>query len=794
MATGPETQALAWTAFQSGNLHEAERLYREALRQAPGNADLWCMVGIVCRAAGKVAAAVASYREALRLRPGFLEALNNLANALVVQGKPEEAVPIYQQVLRQRPDYTQAHNNLGAALRNLGQLEEAAACYRHALRLQPIYADAHNNLGDVLDKLGKSSEAAPCYREALRLRPAFPEAHTNLGVVLVKLGKIEEAIAHHRQALSLKPDYAEAHSNLGNALLAQDKLAEAAACYEQALRLRPDFPEALANLGIAFAQQRKLDEAIASYQRALQLRPNYPEALGNLGNVLLEQGKPEEALQRYQEALRLKPDYHDAHFNSGQADLTQGRMDEALTKFDRALAGRTDYPEAHMGRAVTWLMLGNYEQGWKEYEWRWKTKEFSPLPYTQPVWDGTPLQGRTILVHAEQGLGDTIQLIRYAPLVKQAGGTVIVACPKALRRLFAPCAGIDRLVEQETELPAFDVHASLLSLPRILGTTVATIPARVPYLFAEPELVEYWRRELSTYTGFRIGIAWQGNPQFGGDRHRSFPLAHFEALARVPGVRLLSLQKNHGLDQLRELGDRFPIIDLGPRLDEKGAFLDTAAVMKNLDLVVCPNTSLVHLAGALAVPIWLPLARAPEWRWLWGREDSPWYPTARVFRQEGPGEWDPVFARMATELASRVKSAAQMRGVSIAVSPGELLDKITILEIKAERFTDPAKLRNVRVELAQLVAAREGAMQGSPELERWTAELKAVNETLWQIEDDIRRCENKQDFGPSFVTLARAVYRNNDRRSEIKRHINELLGSHLVEEKGYTAHKSSQPV
>jgi tetratricopeptide (TPR) repeat protein len=786
MTNGQETQALAWTAYQSGNFQEAEGLYREALRQDPGNADLWCMVGIVCRAAGQIDAAIAGYREALRLRPGFLEAQNNLANALVIWGKPEEAVPIYQQVLHLRPDYTQAHNNLGAALRNLGRLEEAAACYRQALRLHPTYADAYNNLGDVLDKLGRPKEAAPCYREALRLRPTFPEAHTNLGVVLVKLGKIDEAIAHHRQALGLRPDYPEAHSNLGNALLAQEKLEEAAACYERAVQLRPDFPEAFANLGIVLAQQRKLDEAIASYQRALRLRPNYPEALGNLGNVLLEQGKPEEALARYQEALRLKPDYHDAHYNGGQAFLTQGRMDDALTKFDRALASKNDYPEAHMGRAVTWLMLGDYKRGWPEYEWRWKTKEFSPLPYTQPVWDGTPLKGRTILLHAEQGLGDTLQLIRYAPLVKKAGGPVVVACPKTLLPLFSTCAGIDRLVDRDAELPPFDVHASLLSLPRILGTTVATIPAHVPYLFADPQLVEWWGRELSPYAGFRIGIAWQGNPQFGGDHHRSFPLAHFEALARVPGVRLFSLQKNHGLDQLPDLGNRFPVIDLGPRLDKKGAFLDTAAVMKNLDLVVCPNTSLVHLAGALGVPVWLPLARAPEWRWLWGREDSPWYPTARIFRQERPGEWEGVFARMAAELAERVRTAARTRGIPVPVSPGELLDKITILEIKAERFTDPAKLRNVRTELAQLVAARDRALTPSAELDRLTAELKAVNETLWQIEDDIRLCENRKDFGVSFVALARSVYRNNDHRAEVKRRINDLLGSAIIEEKGYS--------
>ena len=676
MATSTEAQAQARAHYQAGNLGEAERFYREALRDDPSNADVWCLLGIVCRAGGRYAEAVAAYREALRLRPGFVEALNNLGNALVNQGHTADAVATFQEVLRLRPDYIQAHNNLGAALRNLGRWEEAAACYRHALRLLPTYADAHNNLGEVLDKLGKLDEAVASYREALRLQPDYPEACTNLGVTLVKQGKLDDAIRSHRQALALRPAYADAHNNLGNALLAAEKTEEAATSYEAALRLRPDHPETLANRGIVLAKQRKYDEAVASYEQALRLRPDYPEALGNLGNVLLEMGKPAEALMRYEEALRIKPDYHDAHYNWGQAHLNQGRFDEAIGKFDTALAGKKDYPEAHMGRAVAWLMLGDYEKGWPEYEWRFKTKEFGPLPYTQPVWDGSPLHGRTILLHAEQGLGDTIQLIRYAPLVKQAGGTVIVACQKGLHPLFRTCAGIDRLVATDAALPPFDVQASLLSLPLIVGTTVSTIPAEIPYLAADPKLIEHWRGELDRYPGFRIGIAWQGNPQFGVDRHRSYPLPHFAALARVPGVRLFSLQKGYGQDQLRNLGGRFAVIDLAPRLDEGGgAFLDTAAVMKNLDLVICPNTSLVHLAGALGVPVWLPLARAPEWRWLWGREDSPWYPTARIFRQERAGEWDEVFTRMAVELATQVREGQHAQGLPVELEPREKLQR-----------------------------------------------------------------------------------------------------------------------
>jgi hypothetical protein len=489
--------------------------------------------------------------------------------------------------------------------------------------------------------------------------------------------------------------------------------------------------------------------------------------------------------------LRLRPDYAEACGNLATALLVQGKPDEAVAVHETILERNPGSAGAHLWRALARLLMGDWEQGWRDYEWRWGCEEFGGLPYQQPLWDGGPLAGRTILLHAEQGLGDTLLFVRYAKLVKQRGGKVVLACPKALLRLLADCPGVDQLVGQGAPLPPFDCHAPLLSLPGLFRTTPANVPADVPYLFASPSLVEHWRHELAAHSGFKIGIAWQGNPLFKGDRLRSFPLAHFEPLARIPGAKLFSLQKGLGSEQMQQVG--FPVVDLASRLDEaSGPFLDTAAVMKNLDLVIAADTSIAHLAGALGAPVWLPLPFAPHWVWMLHREDSPWYPTMRLFRQRHWGDWPDAFERMAGELRRRV-AARPVGPILVEIAPGELLDKITILQIKSERISDTDKLRNVRRELAVLEAARQRATAASAELEQLTGELKAVNELLWQVEDDIRLCEHEQDFGPRFVELARSVYRHNDRRAALKRRINELLGSSLKEEKDYTVDAGPHP-
>jgi tetratricopeptide (TPR) repeat protein len=608
----------ALNLYYSGRPAEAVQICQRVLESDRRNPDLWCFLGVVQRAAGDPEQAVLSYHEALRLRPGFPEAWNNLGNALIVLNRLDEAATAFQQVLRMKPDSPEAHNNLGALLRKRGQIREAAQHYQEALRLKPDYPDAHNNLGDAFASLERHEDAIICYRNALLLKPDYPEAHTNLGNSLVHLKQLEEGIAHHREALRLRPDYVEAHCNLGNALAAQKDHPAAEQCYRESIRLRPDYPEGHHNLGTALAELGRLPEAEAEYREALRLKPDYDDAVGNLATAVLHQGRPEEAAVVYDIILKRKPDDADTH----------------------------------MGKAFCYLLAGNLERGWREYEWRWRSKEFGSLPYTQPQWDGSPLGSRTILLHVEQGLGDTLFSVRYAAKVKERGGNVVMLCQKPLRKLLSRCQGIDQFIDKDDPLPAFDCHAPMMSLPGIFGTTLETVPAEVPYLFPDPDLVEQWRGEFPADGMLKIGLGWQGNPGFKGDKLRSIPLAKFAPLGEVPGVRWYSLQKGFGSEQLATAP--FPVIDLASRLDEAaGPFMDTAAVLQHLDLLITCDSALAHLAGGLGVHTWLATGFAPHWISMLGREDSPWYPTMQLFRQRTWGDWEDIFRRMAEQLRGK---------------------------------------------------------------------------------------------------------------------------------------------
>ena len=377
------------------------------------------------------------------------------------------------------------------------------------------------------------------------------------------------------------------------------------------------------NLGLALADQGKLDEAEYHYREAIRIQPDYAEAYNNLGIVLRDLSKFDGALACWEEALRLKPQYAAPRLN----------------------------------RALVWLLMGNFEQGWTEYEWRWTKKGMVQRPFRQPLWTGFPLEGRTLLIHAEQGMGDTLNFIRYAALAKERGGRVIVECQPALHQLVSTCPAVDQVVSLNTPLPHFDAHIPLLSLPRVLCTTLATIPTNVPYLFPAAGLVERWKKEIGSLRAFKIGISWQGDPKHEGDLYRSVPLTRFAPLAKQAGVHLFSLQKGPGVEQLREVTVRFSVTALGSKFE---TFADTAAALKNLDLVITVDSAVAHCAGALGIPVWVLLPKVPDWRWLLEREDSPWYPTMRLFRQKELKNWQEVFERMQAVLAERL--AASRRG------------------------------------------------------------------------------------------------------------------------------------
>jgi tetratricopeptide (TPR) repeat protein len=653
MRTVAQALAQAVRQHQAGQLEQAERIYRAILQVQPQQVDALHLLGLLAYQVGQHAQARACIGQALRLRPDFAEAHYNLGNVLRDQGQLAEAQTCYRQALRLKPDYAKAHYNLGNVLKAQGQLAEAQACYQQALHLEPVFAEAHYNLGVVLHDQGQLAEAQACYQQALRLKPDLAAAHNNLGHVLHKQGRLTEAQASYQQALRYQPDSIEAHYNLGVVLQEQGQLAEAQASYERALRLKPDLAAAHNNLGHLLQEQEQLEEARACYQQAVRLQPDFVEAYSNLGSILPDLGQLEEARACLHQALRLKPDSVEAHNSLGNVLQEQGKFEEALASYQEALRLQPDYALAHWNRALAYLLAGDFEQGWREYEWRWQLKELAPPRFPQPLWDGSPLHGQTILLYGERGFGDTIQFIRYAPLVQARGGYVVVACEPELVSLLARCPGIDRLLPHGNALPPFDVYVSILtSLPGILGMTLATIPAQVPYVFVDAERIDAWRQELSSLSAFKIGIAWDGDPKL-----RQFfvkkciPLAEFAPLGRLEGVRLFGLQKGPATKQLQSVAELFPVTDLSSRLE---TFVETAAVIQNLDLVITADVAVAHLAGALGVPVWVALCFVPDWRWQLEREDSPWYPTMRLFRQKERGNWAEVFTRITAALQQRL--------------------------------------------------------------------------------------------------------------------------------------------
>jgi tetratricopeptide (TPR) repeat protein len=672
-------------------------------------------------------------------------------------------------------------------LHQAGELRRAEEIYRRILQGDPRNGRVWFVLGNLCEVDSRLEEAVACMRQALELSPREPMGYFHLGNALLKQEKLKEAEAAYRRCVELQPLHVEALVNLGFALGEQEKLDEARACYERALQIRPDYAEIHHNLGNLFREENRIDEALACYRRALQLRPDYAKAHINQGVALVARGDIEAAVRSLERGVELQPDFAEAHSSLGTALSVQGKLDEAIVRYERAIALKPDYPDAHWNRSLARLLQGDFARGWADYEWRWRCKRTLPLPaFKQPRWDGSQLKGRTILLYAEQGLGDTLQFIRYVSLVQARGGRVVVQCQDGLLPLLSRCAGIDQLVGWTAAAPAFDIWTPLLSVPGLLQTTVETIAAKVPYLFPDPELVAHWRRELAPVRGFRVGIAWQGSPRHAWDRHRSVPMALFEPLARIDGVRLVSLQQNHGTVQLKALAAKFPVVSLGELVDKTtGAFMDTAAIIANLDLVISIDSAIAHLAGGLGAPAWVALHYTPDWRWLLHRDDSPWYPTLRLFRQSSVGDWPSVFARMANALREPAARPPRPQLPVIEVAPGELADKITILQVKRERVADPSKLGHVRAELAALEAVQRDSLPSSPRLAELIVRLKSVNEQLWQIEDDIRLCERDGDFGPRFIELARSVYHTNDQRAALKRAINELLGAPIAEQKAY---------
>ena len=608
----------AWNHYKAGQNAETVRLCREVVQADPKHGEAWYILGTALFGLNQLREAEDALVRAVSERPNLISAQSILGIVLKSQGRVADALGPFERAVALDPEHGDAQNNLGNTYRELGRVREAEACYREAVRLMPEHPMALGSLVHLLASQNRRAEEVDVLRQVVQLRPDYLNARLHLGAVLTQTGRFEEAVEVLREGIARTPESAEAHNTLGAAL----------------------------------AGLKRWDEALDHYGRALFFKPDFAQAYSNQAIALGSIGRHEESLDSFRQALRLAPDSPDTYSTRGVFLLRLGRYEEALDSFEQALRLSPDYPPALTNRSAIWLIHGDFLRGWKEHESRRHVPAFKLPAYQQARWQGEPLEGRTILLHWEQGVGDTLQFIRYAPLVKARGGRVVVECQRPLVRLLETCNGIDCLVPRGDPLPAFDTYAALMSLPAIFQTTLETIPASVPYLAADAARVDLWAQRLKRNKGLLVGIAWQGNRDHQRDRDRSFPLALFEKLARIDGVRLISLQKGDGVEQLRALDGRFPVLDLGEDVDPNREMMhDTPAVMMNLDLVISPDTAIAHLAGALGIPFWVCVTHVPDFRWLLEREDSPWYPTARVFRQSRPGCWEDVFERMAEVLA-----------------------------------------------------------------------------------------------------------------------------------------------
>ena len=530
------------------------------------------------------------------------------------------------------------------ALHQQGQLAAAEKGYARILKSFPDQFDALHLLGLLKLQAGKAGEAQRLITSALKIAPTSPDAHANLGLVLGALKRPADALASFDRALALDANHFEALANRGNVLLDLGRQDDALAALDTALARDPRHLPSRVNRANALVALGRPDEAIAEYDAALTLNPNDLKALFNRANALFRAGRYTESLAGFNRLLALAPQHAEALSSRGLSLQALGRHQDALGDYAKAIVLAKDYVDAHFNEALALLTVGDYARGFAEYEWRWKRAGIARRSFGKPLWLGEyPLARKTILLHAEQGLGDTIQFARYAPLLAQGGASVVLEVQAELKALLAGLDGVTVLTRGDA-LPAFDVHCPLGSLPLAFKTTPANVPAGIPYLRASEERIAKWRPRLEALPGKRVALAWAGNPNHINDRNRSIALARLKPLLAAPGFSFVSIQRDVSV------GDRDALAGLTHVGDDLADFQDTAAAVALCDLVVTVDTSVAHLAGAMGRPLCVLLPFWPDWRWTLDGERSPWYPDARLFRQGADGNWDAVIARLRAEI------------------------------------------------------------------------------------------------------------------------------------------------
>jgi tetratricopeptide (TPR) repeat protein len=678
-----------------GRLIEAETICRAILRRAPRFADPMILLAVLLCLTGqhdKRLQAIVLLRRAVAIAPRNAQGLEILGDALTAEADLDAAIDIYQRAIAIDRTRATLYSKLGIALNDSGRNAEAIVAYGAAIIRDPAAPRPWFNLGVALTDAKREAEAIEVYREAIKRQPHDANAYLNIGnlfraardytkaieafrgalqadgrllmarfqlaATLSDAGAHDEALTVIDAAIAVASDLPETHLMRGNILLALNRPAEAEAAFLTELARVPKCVPAHNNLGVALQGLGRLQEAVVKHRDALALDPDYIQAHTNLGVALHAQGDLIAARAAFERAIALPSDNPQSRAKAlSNLALLQEHEGDYLGALDlhrQAIAVAPDFATVHFNFAINLLRVGDLAAGWDEYEWRWKcglpTLKMPDIP--RPMWDGSELNGRTLLVHAEQGVGDTLQFVRYLPPLARAQGSVTMVAPGPLRRLLRSLPDV-KMVGSSEDLPPFDVHLPLMSLPRVLGTKLGTIPAEVPYLAVDAAVdqavVAGWRRRIGDDGTLKVGVVWSGNPKHVQDRLRSIAAAQFLPQLAMPGIKLFSLQKEmRAGDRTVLAGMADTVTDLAPELSD---FCDTGAALSALDLVISVDTSVAHLAGALARPVWTLLPFSPDWRWLLEREDSVWYPTMRLFRQTRRDDWDDVLIRVRAELS-----------------------------------------------------------------------------------------------------------------------------------------------
>jgi tetratricopeptide (TPR) repeat protein len=605
---------------RAGNWSAALECYLKAVEGDPGNSQGLFRAGIAQAHEGRLDLSGELLKRCVAAEPGFADAAKALGGVLLSQAKYQEAAEALEKACALSPDSATAYCDLGAALVALQQLEHAAASYTRAIVLRPGFAEAHNKLGNIQRHLGELDRAVLSYRRAIKAEPKHAHAWYNLAVTLQVQEKFPKALDAYRQALALAPDNASAENNMGLVLMALGRNAEAGAAFRRALALKPDYALALINLGAILQLENKPGEAIAVIESVLALTPDDPRPLTNMGNAYIALNRPAEGLAAYGKALAIEPGLSEVRYNAALAHLVTGDM----------------------------------ESGWAGYDSRLETEAHRrKYPFEKARWRrGEPVEGKSVLVYAEQGLGDTIQFARYIPLLEATGARVIVRVQVSLKSLLSHQLGTATVISTKDPVPEHDFQCSLLSLPREFGTRLDSIPSRVPYLVAPQAKTEAWRKVFAHAPGLKVGLVWSGNPKHQFDHNRSLPIELLPEITAGMPAHFFAIQKEFRGTDREKLAGMPQIHDLSRKIV---SFEDTAAIVTALDLVITVDTSVAHLAGSLGAKAWVMLGFAPDWRWLLDRSDSPWYPSLRLFRQPALGDWGAV-----------------IRDIRVALGPGTL--------------------------------------------------------------------------------------------------------------------------